>query len=146
MAELKVNLEEGNGLYLAHVVDFLGCFARAETRSEVIDALLKDVKQYSEWLLTKDAGKFYKKQAKNYLAGINELAIIEEFTGVEKLGDPKGTTSLFSFFCTILSVIYLLGYVGKISFHYLLFYELRFSMHSKYYLFSYYLSGHSCEL
>lgn len=96
MAELKVNLEEGNGLFMAHVVDFLGCFAIAETRSEVIDALLKDVKLYSEWLLTKEAGKFYKKQAKSFLAGINELVISEEFTGIEKLGEPKGTSSLFS--------------------------------------------------
>ncbi|MHA1187719.1 MAG: hypothetical protein ACTSXA_10625 [Candidatus Heimdallarchaeota archaeon] len=96
MAELKINLEEGNGLYMAHVVDFLGCYAKAETRSEVIDALLKDVKKYSEWLLTKEAGKFYKKQAKSFLAGINELVISEEFTGVEKLGELKGASSLFS--------------------------------------------------
>jgi len=96
VAELKVNLEEGNGLYVAHVENFLGCYAIAETRSEVIDALLKDVKKYSEWLLTKEAGKFYKKQAKSFVAGINELVICEEFTGVEKLGEQKGSTSLFS--------------------------------------------------
>ena len=96
MAELKVNLEEGNGLYYAHVADFLGCFAKAETRSEVIDALLKDVKVYSEWLLSEEIGKFYKKQAKSYIAGINELDIIEEFTGIEKLGEKKGASSLFT--------------------------------------------------
>ena len=96
MAELKINLEEGNGLYEAHVENFLGCYAIAKTRSEVIDALLKDVKAYSEWLLTKDAGKFYKKLAKSFIAGINELVISEEFTGVEKLGEQKGTSSLFS--------------------------------------------------
>ncbi len=95
MAELKVNLEEGNGCYYAHTADLLGCFSKAESRSEAIDALLKDVKKYSEWLLSIGVDNEFKTMSKDFLSGINELVIIEEVTGIEKLRESHGTSALF---------------------------------------------------
>ena len=95
MAELKVNLEEGNGCYYAHAADFLGCFSKADSRSEAIDAILKDVKRFSEWLLTIGVDNEFKTLSKDFLSGINELEIIEEKTGIEKLRESQGTSALF---------------------------------------------------
>ena len=95
MAKLKVNLEEGNGVFYAHAAEFLGCCGSATTKDDAINALLKDVKNYSEWLLSKDFTNDYMKKAKDFLAGINELQVIEEITGVASLGTDTGASALF---------------------------------------------------
>lgn len=95
MAELKVNIEEGDGCYYAHAVDFLGCFSKANSRSEAIDAMLQDVKRYSKWLLSISIENSYKTLCKDYLAGINELDIIEELQGFSNLSDSTGASALF---------------------------------------------------
>ncbi|NHK31637.1 MAG: hypothetical protein FK730_09815 [Asgard group archaeon] len=95
MVELKVNLEEGDGCYYAHAVDLLGCFSKAESRAEVIDLILKDVKKYSEWLLTIEGNTVYKTQAKEFLEGINDLVIVEEIKEIPMLRDSCGTSALF---------------------------------------------------
>jgi hypothetical protein len=99
LAEIRINLEEGNGLYYAHVADFLGSFAKATTKSKAIDGILADVKDYSEECILKiepeKIDKEYKLRAKEYLKGINQLKIIEEIHGIEKLGEPFGNSALF---------------------------------------------------
>ncbi|MBK5114138.1 MAG: hypothetical protein KGD59_12110 [Candidatus Heimdallarchaeota archaeon] len=95
MAELKVNLEEGGGCYYAHATEFLGCFSKAYSRSEAIDAILKDVKQYSKWLLSIDFDNIYKAMCKEFLAGINELNVVEELKGFTNLSDSTGASALF---------------------------------------------------
>lgn len=95
MAELKVNIEEGDGCYYAHAAEFLGCFSKANSRSEAIDAILQDVKQYSEWLLSTDIDNSYKAMCKDYLAGINEFDIIEELKGFSNLSDLTGASAVF---------------------------------------------------
>lgn len=97
MVELKINLEEGNGLFYAHATEFLGCCARASTKDAAIDALLKDVKKYSEWLLSKDFANEndYLVKSNDFLAGINELQIIEEITNVAKQDVSTGKLALF---------------------------------------------------
>ncbi|MFW9923156.1 MAG: hypothetical protein ACFFDW_07730 [Candidatus Thorarchaeota archaeon] len=95
MAELRVNIEQGNEIFYAHATDFLGCFAKAPSRSEVIDALLKDVKNYSEWILSKEINNTYKIIAKEFQQGINEIEIIEEQTDIENLGEQNGSSAFF---------------------------------------------------
>lgn len=95
MAQLKVNLEQGNGFFYAHATEFLGCFAKASSRSEVIDAILRDVKIYSEWLLNKEIINEYKEKAKEFITGINELEIVEERVDIQNLEDPKSSGALF---------------------------------------------------
>lgn len=95
MAELKVNLEEGDGCYYAHAAELLGCFSKAESRTEAIDAILKDIKLYSEWILSIGIDSNYKQKAKDFLAGINELNIIEEIKGIEQLRESCGSSALF---------------------------------------------------
>jgi hypothetical protein len=95
VVELKVNLEEGDGCYYAHAVDLLGCFAKAESKAEVIDLILKDVKKYSEWLLTIEGNTEYNTRAKEFLVGVNDLVIVEDIKGVPMLRDSCGTSALF---------------------------------------------------
>ncbi|NHJ05312.1 MAG: hypothetical protein EAX90_10840 [Candidatus Heimdallarchaeota archaeon] len=95
MAQLKINLEQGNGFFYAHATEFLGCFAKATSRSEVIDAILKDVKIYSEWLLKKEISNEYIEKAKKFTTGINELEIVEEQVDIQNLEDPKSSGALF---------------------------------------------------
>ena len=96
MAELKINLEEGKELFYAHAAEFLGCCARAPTKEAAIDALLKDVKKYSEWLLSKDFAKNeYMVKSKDFLAGINEMQIIEEITNVAQQSVSTHKSALF---------------------------------------------------
>ena len=95
MAKLKINLEEGDGIFYAHAAEFLGGCASAATKDDATNALFKDVKRYSEWLLAKDFDHYYKQKAKDFLAGINELEIVEEIEGVEHLGEVMGTSALF---------------------------------------------------
>lgn len=96
MAELKINLEKGDGIFYAHAVEFLGCCARAPTQDAAIEALLKDVKKYSKWLLSKDFAKNeYMVQSKDFLAGINEMQIVEEITNVAKQSVSPRKSALF---------------------------------------------------
>ena len=95
MAELKINLEEGNGLFYAHAEEFIGCCARAPTKDAAIDALLQDVKKYSEWLLSKDFSNEYMIKAKDFLAGINEMRVVEEITNVAQQDVSIGKSALF---------------------------------------------------
>ena len=95
MAELKVNIEEGDGCFYAHATEFLGCFSKANSRSEAIDVILKDVKQFSKWLLTLDFDNKIKTMCKNFLSGINELQVIEELKGFSNLADSTGASGLF---------------------------------------------------
>jgi hypothetical protein len=95
VAELKVNLEEGDGCYYAHATEFIGCFSKANSRSEAIDAILKDVKRYSKWLLSMDFDNIYKEKCKDFLSGINELSVVEELKGFSNLADLTGASALF---------------------------------------------------
>ncbi|MHA1154604.1 MAG: hypothetical protein ACTSQK_00715 [Candidatus Heimdallarchaeota archaeon] len=95
LAELKINLEEGNGLFYAHAEEFIGCCGRAPTKDAAIDALLQDVKKYSEWLLSKDFTNEYMIKAKDFLAGINEMQIVEEITNVAQQDVLTGKSALF---------------------------------------------------
>ncbi|NHJ40283.1 MAG: hypothetical protein FK731_09650 [Asgard group archaeon] len=95
MVELKINLEEGDGCYYAHAVDLLGCFAKAESRAQVIDLILEDVIKYSEWLLTIEESSNFKTKAKEYLVGTNDFVIEEEVQGVPMLRESCGTSALF---------------------------------------------------
>ncbi|MEA2071634.1 MAG: hypothetical protein U9O98_10145 [Asgard group archaeon] len=96
MAELKINLEQGKEIFYAHGVELLGCFAKAKTRTEALDLILKDAKEYSKWLASKEIPKNgFKELAIEILKGINELTIIEEKTGIQTLGQENGVYSLF---------------------------------------------------
>ncbi|MHA1212259.1 MAG: hypothetical protein ACTSSH_07345, partial [Candidatus Heimdallarchaeota archaeon] len=95
MVELKVNIEEGDGCYYAHAVELLGCFAKTEDPDETINALLKDAKIYSNWLLANDVGEKYKTLTKEILVGINGFKIVQEVNNVPKLRETTGASALF---------------------------------------------------
>ncbi|MBN1330870.1 MAG: hypothetical protein JXA54_15465 [Candidatus Heimdallarchaeota archaeon] len=95
MVELKVNIEEGDGCHYIHAAELLGCFAKRESRSEAIDAILKDAKVYSEWLISIDIGTHYKTIAKELLTGISGFDILQEVNNVHKLRDDRGASALF---------------------------------------------------
>ncbi|NHJ32248.1 MAG: hypothetical protein FK732_05255 [Asgard group archaeon] len=95
MAELKVNLEEGDGCYYAHAIEILGCFSKANSRSEAIDMILRDVKQFCNWLQNIGEDNKYKEICKDFLTGINELQIVEELKGFSNLADSTGASGLF---------------------------------------------------
>jgi predicted RNase H-like HicB family nuclease len=96
VAVLKINLEEGDGCYYAHAIDLLGCFSKADSKSEAIDLILKDARQYSEWLLAIEETKEVMPKAKDFLDNINAFEIIEEFRGIPMLRDSCGTSALFT--------------------------------------------------
>jgi len=95
VVKLKVNIEEGDGCYYAHATEFLGCFSKANSRSEAIDAILQDVKRYSKWLLSINNNNSYKVMCNDYLAGINELDIVEELKDFSNLSDSTGASAVF---------------------------------------------------
>ncbi len=96
LAELKINLEEGKEIFYAHAAEFLGCCARASTKEAAIEALLKDVRKYSEWLLSKDFSKNdYILKSKGFLAGINELEVVEEITNITQQNASTNKLALF---------------------------------------------------
>lgn len=95
MVELKVNIEEGDGCYYIHAAELIGCFAKRESRADALEAILKDAKVYSEWLLSIDIGNQYKIIAKELIAGITGIQVLQEIHDVPKLRDDKGTSALF---------------------------------------------------
>ncbi|NHJ49509.1 MAG: hypothetical protein FK733_17095 [Asgard group archaeon] len=95
MTKLKLNIEEGDGCYYAHAVDLLGCFSKANSKSEAIDMVLKDVKIYSEWLLTLEGTTKNKLRAQEYFSGITDFEIDEDVVDVPMLRDTCGTSALF---------------------------------------------------
>ncbi|MBD3189445.1 MAG: hypothetical protein GF308_02325 [Candidatus Heimdallarchaeota archaeon] len=95
MVEIKVNLEQGNGVFYTHAIDFIGCIARADSKSKAIDQLLQDAKEYSAWLLTQEIGKLFRETAEDITKGINNLKIIEEVTDVPRLKETGRPITLF---------------------------------------------------
>lgn len=95
LAEIKVNLEQGDGVFYTHAIDLIGCIARADSKSKAIDQLLQDAKQYSEWLLNQEIGKSFREMAEDITKGINNLKIIEEVTDVSRLAESNRPITLF---------------------------------------------------
>ena len=78
MVKLNINLEKGDGYFYAHSINLLGCYAKANTKSEVIDAILIDAKKYSGWLISFVENSTQKIFVKELLTSISDLDITEE--------------------------------------------------------------------
>jgi len=78
VAELKINLETKEKVVFAHSVDLLGCYAYADSKSAAIDGILKDSKEYCEWLQKLELSPELKLIIKELLKGITDVNIIEE--------------------------------------------------------------------
>jgi hypothetical protein len=95
LVKLKVNIEQGNDIYLVHSSSFLGCFAKAENRAKAIDAILQDAKDYSAWILDKKIDHTFSIMAKEIQKGINDLEILEEIKVEYDLENFSNPSAIF---------------------------------------------------
>jgi len=96
VAELKINLEFGEGFVFAHSVDLIGCYARAESKSEAIAAILEDSKKYCQWLQKIALSPEMKIVVNELLQGITNVEISQEVHNIPALADPEGCSALFN--------------------------------------------------
>ncbi|MFX1563011.1 MAG: DinB family protein [Promethearchaeota archaeon] len=83
----SVNLEKGDHCWYAHIVELPGCFARGESRGEVLNSLPAAIKKYSEFL-----------EAHGLQQEISSLEfdVVEEIHGISELGEAGGAVALFT--------------------------------------------------
>jgi len=96
VAELKINLETKEKVIFAHSVDLLGCYAYADSKSAAIDGILKDSKEYCEWLQKLELSPELKLIIKELLKGITDVNIIEEVKMLPESSNIQEHSTLFN--------------------------------------------------
>jgi predicted RNase H-like HicB family nuclease/uncharacterized damage-inducible protein DinB len=83
----SVNIEHGERWWYAHVAELPGCFARGETREEVLGALPEKITRHIAFL-----------EARGHSTGARavEFRVVEEIQGIPELGEAGGAVALFA--------------------------------------------------